>query len=237
MRKSNIKTPLAFKAALVVMCAVLVSFHLTGGLYARYSTVASGSDSARVAKISMAVDPGFSGYTIPDDTITDDGSTYSMIESFTVTNDGEVAYKYSLNLVLSQDISLDGDGNEVNYNNPKPYDIYTATVPFDRAVKNISIVEDTVSITDTTTIKALTGLESAAENPAYYAFSTDNKDYEWSTSTLDEDRYFTVCEGKELQPGETHYYKVMYFMVATDDVLNGFKQMTFFYKATCEQID
>lgn len=232
MRKSNIKTPLAFKAALVVMCAVLVSFHLTGGLYARYSTVASGSDSARVAKISMAVDPGFSGYTIPDDTITDDDSTYSMIESFTVTNDGEVAYKYSLNLVLSQD----GDGNEVNYNNPKPYRIYTATVPLDTAVKNISIVEDTVSITDTT-IKALTGLKSAAGNPAYYAFLTDNKIYEWRTSTLDEDGYFTVCEGEELQPGETHYYKVMYFMVATDDVLDGFKQMTFFYEATCEQID
>lgn len=236
MRKSNIKTPLAFKAALVVMCAVLVSFHLTGGLYARYSTVASGSDSARVAKISMAVDPGFSGYTIPDGTITDKGLTYSMIESFTVTNDGEVAYKYSLNLVLSQDISLDGDGNEVNYNNPKPYDIYTATVPFDTAVKNISIVEDAVSITDTT-IKALTGLKSAAGNPAYYAFSTDNKNYAWSTSIPDANGYFTVCEDVELQPGETHYYKVMYFMVATDGVLDGFKQMTFFYEATCEQID
>lgn len=50
MRQSNTKTPIVFRVALVLFCAMLISFSMMGGLYARYVTTISGSDSARVAK-------------------------------------------------------------------------------------------------------------------------------------------------------------------------------------------
>ena len=37
----------------ILLCLVMISTHFTSGLYARYSTVASGSDSARVIKFGQ----------------------------------------------------------------------------------------------------------------------------------------------------------------------------------------
>ena len=53
MRKLNTRTPIAFHIGLVLFCLVLFSTYLTGGLYARYTTSASGSDSARVASFQI----------------------------------------------------------------------------------------------------------------------------------------------------------------------------------------
>ena len=51
--QSNIKTPLVFRLGVALLCAMLVTSHLMGGLYAEYTTSATGSDSARVAKFSF----------------------------------------------------------------------------------------------------------------------------------------------------------------------------------------
>lgn len=53
MRKSNTKTPLVFYVSLALLCFVLVTSHLTSGLYARYTATGAGSDSARVAKFEI----------------------------------------------------------------------------------------------------------------------------------------------------------------------------------------
>ena len=42
-------------AAAILLCLCLISAHFTTGLYARYTTRASGSDSARVAKFSVQI--------------------------------------------------------------------------------------------------------------------------------------------------------------------------------------
>ena len=49
IKKQNKKTPMIFRIALVLLCVMMVSFRLTGGLYARYASTATAEDSARVA--------------------------------------------------------------------------------------------------------------------------------------------------------------------------------------------
>lgn len=53
MKKLNSRTPVVFHVGLVLLCMVLFSTYLTGGLYARYTTSASGEDGARVAKFQI----------------------------------------------------------------------------------------------------------------------------------------------------------------------------------------
>ena len=53
-QQNNIKTPIVFRIALVLLCVMLFSFYLIGGLYARYTASASGGDSARVPLV-MAI--------------------------------------------------------------------------------------------------------------------------------------------------------------------------------------
>ena len=50
-RRSKVNIPIC--AAAVLLCLTMFSAHLTGGIYARYSTTASGSDSARVIKFGQ----------------------------------------------------------------------------------------------------------------------------------------------------------------------------------------
>ena len=62
MKQIHIKTPLVFRIGVVLLCAMMLSFHFMDGLYARYSTSATGTTTARVAKIGYAVNYEFSGY-------------------------------------------------------------------------------------------------------------------------------------------------------------------------------
>ena len=52
---SNKNPPFVFKLALALMAFLMLTLHLTGGLYARYTTTASGSDSARVARFDFTI--------------------------------------------------------------------------------------------------------------------------------------------------------------------------------------
>lgn len=56
MRQSNKKTPLVFRVGIVLLCMILFSFHMMGGLYARYSTLDQDSDGARVAAFAFTED-------------------------------------------------------------------------------------------------------------------------------------------------------------------------------------
>lgn len=53
MGKAKLNIPMC--AALVLMILTMISIHLTSGLYARYTTTATASDSARVAKFDVYV--------------------------------------------------------------------------------------------------------------------------------------------------------------------------------------
>jgi len=49
MKELNRKTPVVFYVGILLLAAVLITFHMSGGLYAKYRATADASDSARVA--------------------------------------------------------------------------------------------------------------------------------------------------------------------------------------------
>lgn len=92
MQQQNKKTPLIFRVSLVLLCALVISTRLMGGLYARYSTTATGSDSARVAKFSFS-----DNYETQMQTVSlsiSPGEDAAL--PIKITNTGEVALRYTV---------------------------------------------------------------------------------------------------------------------------------------------
>lgn len=121
MTKSNHKTPWVFRLGVSLLCALLLTTYWMGNLYARYSTTASGGDSARVAK--------FAGGTIEvlqeENTINQvfqfnaaiANGSYCIVEaSFKVNfQQAEVARKYSIELTLVRTGAVDIATSEKDY--------------------------------------------------------------------------------------------------------------------------
>lgn len=83
---------LMIRIALILLCLVMVSIHLMSGMYARYTTKASGSDSARVAKFDVKITGDATDLEVSC-TANDDGS-YKI----TVENHSEVAVSYTISV-------------------------------------------------------------------------------------------------------------------------------------------
>ncbi len=101
MSKSNKKTPIVFYVGIVLACLTLISVYMTSGLYARYTTRATSSDSARVAKfrvtdtLTVTDSKGYevNSFTMFEDSlIPGESTTYT----FAVQNDSEVAVRFSV---------------------------------------------------------------------------------------------------------------------------------------------
>ncbi len=88
-RKSKSNILIYIVAAL--LCATLFSMHFVGGLYARYSTRSSGSDSARVAEFKITQEGTIFQEIKADVT---PGTTQTV--GLTVTNKSEVVVDYTL---------------------------------------------------------------------------------------------------------------------------------------------
>lgn len=90
-KERNVKVDILMCVVAVLLCATLFSMHLVGGLYARYTTSISGSDSARVAAFSIkqegTIFQNIEAKVTP-------GTTQSV--DLTITNDSEVAMEYTL---------------------------------------------------------------------------------------------------------------------------------------------
>lgn len=95
MKKSNRRTPIVFYVGILLACLTLVSIHMTSGLYARYTTSASGQDSARVARFAVTETlqvikaDGTTGDTFVVGDVLRPGA--STTYTFTVQNNSEVA--------------------------------------------------------------------------------------------------------------------------------------------------
>ena len=96
MRQLNIKAPLVFRLGVVLFCAMLITFSMMGGLYARYSTTVTGEASAKVAKFDVKVtgDDGNTDIVVNVSSATDDGSSCTI----TITNKSEVTVQYTLSV-------------------------------------------------------------------------------------------------------------------------------------------
>lgn len=90
-KERNIKVNILMCTVAALLCATLFSMHLVGGLYAKYTATASGSDSARVAAFSIKQE-GTIFETIEADVTP--GTTQSA--ELTITNKSEVAMEYTL---------------------------------------------------------------------------------------------------------------------------------------------
>ena len=90
MKQLNTKTPLVFRIGLFLAFALILSFHLTGGLYARYTTSASGEDGARVAIFRFGDNLSEQSQLLPSSFAPGE----SLDTQISIRNDGEVTIRY-----------------------------------------------------------------------------------------------------------------------------------------------
>lgn len=88
-KQPRMKINIPMAVACVLLCLTLFSCHMTGGLYAKYSSVTSGSDSARVARFDVSD----TGEVLQKELLlnTTPGTIYQTIH---VVNNSEVAVNY-----------------------------------------------------------------------------------------------------------------------------------------------
>ena len=99
MKQSNIKIPFVFNLGLVLMCLMLISFSMMGGLYARYSTTATGEATAQIAKFDVQV----TGDTADVDVNV--AQVKEGVYTFTITNNSDVTVEYGLTMTCEQPVS------------------------------------------------------------------------------------------------------------------------------------
>ena len=99
--KEKRKPNIFLRVALVLLCLVLLSTHFTAGLYARYTTWASGKDSGRLASFSVKAE----NLIIPDEPIVFDDAAESprVSGSFQVSNPGESSVSYSVAIMIGEE--------------------------------------------------------------------------------------------------------------------------------------
>lgn len=117
MTAKKLNLNFVFKLVAVLLCLVLLVTHLSSKLYAKYTSRASGSDSARVAVWNVDASSNESGLVIncADASAVDQVMTDAY--GLTVTNDSEVAVSYDLivvfNQALADEITLTLDNNAI----------------------------------------------------------------------------------------------------------------------------
>ncbi len=91
MGKKSQKLNIPMCAALVLLMLTMISIHLTSGLYARYTTTASGSDSARVAKFDIT-----GNGTLTESAVVNILPGQTVKKTLIIMSHCEVAVRYSL---------------------------------------------------------------------------------------------------------------------------------------------
>lgn len=113
------------RAALILLCLIMLCIHLMGGLFAKYSTSGKGNDSARVAKFEVEVDGDPGLVDIVCTQTPNQSGTYTI----TVTNQSEVAVEYDMTVTCSKAVdgvsaTIDGKaGTRVDALNTKFSDV------------------------------------------------------------------------------------------------------------------
>ena len=118
MRQSNIKIPFVFNLGLVLMCLMLVTFSMVGGLYARYSTTATGEATAQIAKFDVQV----TGDTTKVDV--DVAQVTEGVYTITITNNSDDSSRLTKFVNLSPSISLVMRG-DINYISGQNYEKFS----------------------------------------------------------------------------------------------------------------
>lgn len=129
--KNKVNIPLLLAG--ILFCLTLISISLTSNLIAKYSTTASGSDSARVAKFDVGTTTNSQSDKIelvPGDS--DSSGTYK----FTIKNNSEVVVK---NSVIVENVP---ENVQVKFNNSDPVSSSGTDIAFDVGVLDIGASVD-----------------------------------------------------------------------------------------------
>ncbi len=90
------KRNIAMYAAAILLCLTLFSSYLMGGLYARYTTEATGSDGARVAKWHVELIGANKETNLNFNGSDYNGTAETLSYTFQVSSESEVAMTYSI---------------------------------------------------------------------------------------------------------------------------------------------
>lgn len=93
-RRPKTKINIPLNIACVLLCLTLFSFHLCSGLYARYTSMGSGEDSARVAKFDVSEE----GEYFSEELLIEEAVPGSTERIITVENKGEVVVAYTVTI-------------------------------------------------------------------------------------------------------------------------------------------
>ena len=150
MEKFNNKAPIVFYVSMLLLCAVLISAYMTGDLYAKYSTSASGGDSARVAKFSVSYDVKVDTTTIMNGSYThlepinigkiQPGGTGTPIVVY-VTNISEVAVEVKVNLVnITKNLPLEIISYDSSVLSPNGSGVFTFKVFWPKGANDLALM-------------------------------------------------------------------------------------------------
>lgn len=92
MMKAKTRPPIAIIAASVLLCLVLVSVHMTSGMFARYTVQAQSDDAARAAAFNVSAEAD----TYHPVSIIADGTDENGVATYTVKvkNNSEITVRY-----------------------------------------------------------------------------------------------------------------------------------------------
>ena len=108
MKQQNRKTPLVFRLGIVLLCAMLCSCYLMGGLYARYTSSVAGSSTAKVAVFGVSC----SSADANTSKTLEIGSADTVTYVFTVENTSEVTIQYTIEVTnLPAGVTVTGNSN------------------------------------------------------------------------------------------------------------------------------
>lgn len=240
--KLNRMPPLIFRAALVLLCLVVLTSGMMGRLFAKYYATASGSDSARVARfgqcsVSMVDYAPIAIKTTIDtnkNVAENQQGTYVLVAKFKVElEDTEVSTKY--NLILTLD---DGDNDTSTTLKKTTFLLANANekflMPQPRDADNNAQEPTTITTIDDLGI-GLTGSFSTTE--LYCLISTDGTKYsKASQATLTDDVVEIIGTFDVNSTIRTHYYQIVYFLneVTTE---SDFENSIIMYNLEYIQVD
>ena len=96
------------RIAFLLLCLVIISVYMMGGLLAKYTANGSGEDSARVAKFDVKVTGTATDKEIVAVDVADANANPGTYQ-ITVKNDSEVAVRYTISVTITpEDRNVDG---------------------------------------------------------------------------------------------------------------------------------
>ena len=148
MKQVNIRTPLVFRLGVVLLCAMLITFSMMSGLYARYSTTVTGEASAQVAKFDVQVSGDDSGVSVAVSPTTDG------LYTITIANESEVTVQYTLSVpsIAGINAAFDISSGTLKFGERVKRYLTFTVADWDLITKNMSGNNDSISFDFTVTV-------------------------------------------------------------------------------------